>query len=47
MPLTPWFGSSSRALDRSSRPPGMGFGHELLVAMMMAIALLATVLLYR
>jgi hypothetical protein len=31
----------------SSRAPGMGFGHELLLAMIMAVAMVATVLLYR
>jgi hypothetical protein len=32
---------------RSSRAPGMGFGHELLVALIMAVAMVATLLLYR
>ena len=32
---------------RSSRAPGTGFGHELLVALIMAIVMTATVFLYR
>jgi hypothetical protein len=32
---------------RSSRAPGMGFGHELLVALIMAVVMVATLLLYR
>ena len=32
---------------RSSRAPGMGFEHELLLALIMAVAMAATVLLYR
>jgi hypothetical protein len=35
------------APPRSSRVPGMGFGHELLVALIMAVAMVATLLLYR
>jgi hypothetical protein len=35
------------APPRSSRVPGTGFGHELLLALIMAIAMTATVLLYR
>lgn len=33
--------------QRRSRAPGMGFGHELLVALIMAVAMGATLLLYR
>ena len=33
--------------ERSSRAPGTGFGHELLVALIMAIVMTATVFLYR
>jgi len=32
---------------RSSRAPGTGFGYELLVALIMAIVMTATVFLYR
>ena len=32
---------------RSSGAPGMGFGHDLLIALIMAIAMTLTVLLYR
>jgi hypothetical protein len=32
---------------RPSRVPGMGFGHELLLALIMALAMTATVFLYR
>jgi hypothetical protein len=32
---------------RSSRVPGMGFPHELLLALIMAVAMAATVFLYR
>lgn len=32
---------------RSSRLPGTGFGHELLLALIMALVMTATVLLYR
>lgn len=39
--------SSRTPPPRSSRMPGMGFGHDLLLALIMAIAMTATVFLYR
>ena len=33
--------------QRASRPPGMPFARELLVALIMAVAMLATLSLYR
>lgn len=35
------------SLSRASRPPGMSFGHELLLAVIMAVAMGATLFLYR
>jgi hypothetical protein len=32
---------------RSSTPPGMSFGHDVLLAVIMAVAMAATVFLYR
>jgi hypothetical protein len=32
---------------RSSRPPGMSFGHDVLLALIMGVAMAATLLLYR
>lgn len=45
----PQVGSSrvSRAVERTSRAPGMSFGHDVLLALIMAIAMAATVFLYR
>jgi hypothetical protein len=39
--------TSSVPPPRSSRTPGMGFGHDLLLALIMAIAMTATLFLYR
>ena len=39
--------SSFRPPRRPSRAPGMGFGHDLLLALIMAVAMTATVFLYR
>lgn len=36
----------SRA-SRPTRPPGMSFGHDVLLALIMAVAMAATVFLYR
>jgi hypothetical protein len=54
MRLDTWGGPAPRVEERpssltsrSSRTPGMGFGHELLIALIMAVAMLATLLLYR
>ena len=35
------------AAARSQRRPGMGFGHDVLLALIMAVVMTATVLLYR
>ena len=39
--------SPSTPAPRVSRVPGMSFGHDLLLAVIMAIAMTATVFLYR
>jgi len=51
MPLSPSLSDDAEARSsappRSSRSPGTGFSHELLVAVIMAIVMTATVFLYR
>jgi len=37
----------ARRRDRASCDPGMPFGHDLLIALILAVALGATILLYR
>lgn len=39
--------SSPPSAPRASRVPGMGMGHEVLLALIMAVAMAATVFLYR
>lgn len=39
--------ASRSSAPRCFRAPGMGFGHDLLLAMIMALAMLATLFLYR
>ena len=43
----PSFDERISSTPRSSRLPGTGFGHELLLALIMALVMTATVLLYR
>lgn len=37
----------ANASERGQRRPGMSFGHDVLLALIMAVAMTATVLLYR
>jgi hypothetical protein len=39
--------SRTSVVPRSQGRPGMGFGHDVLVALIMAVAMAATVFLYR
>ncbi len=39
--------SRTNAAERWQRRPGMSFGHDVLLALIMAVAMAATVLLYR